>query len=497
MPVYILGALTAFLIMSFIFYPKANLGQTLQIAILGILINAVNFTGSYYAGQYFKLSAITLNPEFILYLNPVIIGTSLLFSILALCAFVKIMEVQVISVEKQGIVEIQKEEPTENTEISENTVVVEEEKPVNIGEVYSSTESVESVQESSSHEIEATPCTYAELFPESHKQEEKPQEEDFSEYLAGDDLEEREIRSDEDECVLLIEEKPASTKNIEFIPTNIRLSDTQTTRKTESKGQVASIGKLLVNDKKIENVIESNESLEEGILDSRTNVITTISGEKIYEKFSEMKDKFDCIREIALIDKGGFTLANDFEDKQRAQIAGALIAGVYHTLQNYVAQLSLDFPVRIFFETAGANSFIVKTADEVLFSTWEKEFKHVDYGALEEIFAIEDFSLVDMTPYTDLMKIENMAVADIEGNLVNSLEAENSEQFAAVTSAIFENLKVFLMNIQLVKLSKIVIFTPKNVLTIAKDNDKIVSILTDSEDCPKISEDLLKMEEIY
>jgi len=488
LPVYILGALTAFLILSSIFYSKANIGQTLQLAILGILINAVNFIGVYYANQYFKLPEIALKPDFILYLNPLIVGVTFIFSILTLCVFVKIKEIKTNSSEEHGI----NEEIEDDAEISENIAVAEEKsfEDTHIDKNNSSENGFEDAQE------EKNPCAYAELYSK------KTEKEEFLECdLAENEFEEREIRNDDDEDVLLKEEDISSKKagtsgNIEFIPTNIRLSDTQTFRETKSKGQVASIGKLLVNDKKIENVIEANETLTEDDLNSRTNIITTISGEKIYEKFSEMKAEFPCIKEIALINKGGFIIANDFEDKQRAQIAGALIAGVYHTLQNYITQLSLDFPVRIFFETAESNSFMLKTADEILFSSWDKEFKHIEYDSLEEIFAIEDFSEADMTPYTDLMEIENMTVADIEGNLVNSLDTENSEQFAAVSSAIFENLKVFLMNIQLIKLSKITIFTPKKVMTIIKTQDKIISLLTDSEEYPKITEELLKMEEI-
>jgi predicted regulator of Ras-like GTPase activity (Roadblock/LC7/MglB family) len=211
-----------------------------------------------------------------------------------------------------------------------------------------------------------------------------------------------------------------------------------------------------------------------------------------------LKKEFACIREVALIDKGGFVLANNFENKQRAQITGALIAGIYHTLQNYLAQISMGIPTGIFFETADSNSFILKTGEQVLFSAWDKDFSHIEYGPLVEIIEKEDFSNLDLRPYADLMDIKAFTIADTDGTLVNAMGDRGAAQgFAAVTTAIFENLKVFLMNIQLLKLSKIVVFTPETVVTIIKTGDKIISMLTEAENYPKISEELLKMEEIY
>ena len=252
------------------------------------------------------------------------------------------------------------------------------------------------------------------------------------------------------------EKPPPLQEDVDFIPTDIRLVENAESKEDDQKAKIGAIGKLLVQNKDLETLSEDEE-----ILKTRVNVISTVSGDKIYAKFNELKSEFSCIKEIALIDQGGFILATNFEDTQRAQIAGALVSGAYHTIQNYLAQISLPFPIRIFFETEYANGFIVKTKEEILFSIWHKEFELVEYGPMGEL-----------------------------------LEPEADQAITNVTTAIFENIKVFLMNIQLIKLTKIVVFTTQKAITMVKSENRIDSYLTDPEDLPKVSEKLLKMEEM-
>lgn len=516
-PVYIMGLLAGFLLCGFVFYSRATTGQTLQITITGVLLNTFILIATFYANDYLLITEITLKPDFILFINPAVIGVCFIFSLLALNLMVKIKSVkktaQSAPIIKENNEQQKSDVPTdiknsdkENCSLemetvsfnlpgksSEQNLKLEENKP-------------ENENKSLYEQLYSQP---AEKFDTKTEQEEVFFEDLNENELKEDHLMQGELGLNEEAMELsqdmqLSEEnsdvpkdKPEMLKNKDFIPTNIRLTEAVVERNTESKGKIGAIGKLLVSNRDVENIIESNAQLEENLMNSRTNIISNISGEQIYEKFKEIKENFSCIKEMALIDNGGFTLANNYEDKQKAQITGALVSGVYHTLENYLAQLSLSYPIRIFFETANTNNIILRTKNEVLFSIWDKEFKHIEYGPLGEIVELEDFSQIDITPYADIIKIENFTVCNNQGQLINSLkDDESSQQFAAVSSAIFENLKVFFMNLQLINLSKIVIFCSNKVVTIIKAQDKIASFITDAEELPKITEDLLKMEEI-
>jgi len=451
LPLLILGTLAAFLASCFVFFSKATTGQTLQITLTGILLNSAAITGSHFLNTLSGMPDIILKPAFILNIDPLVVATGFVFSIIALCVGLKIED------------PAKKQPPEQPPEAMEET------------DPSPQTSEIPPAQEPG----QQTPAETEELFLA-----EKPPLQEMAEIPEGlAPLESMELNDN-------IE--PETKSQTDYIPINIRLVQAVAQKDTEQRGKIGSIGKLLISNKNLDNLIESEE-----MLDSETTVITTVSGQKIYEKFNEIKSEFSCIKEMALIDEGGFIIANNFEDKQRVQIAGALVAGAYHTLQNYLSQISLAMPVRIFFETENTNSFIVKTREEILFSVWEKDFKQVEYGPMKEIIEADDFENLDIIPYADLIKVEQFAVSDSVGTLVNSMgEVADSQLFAAVSSAIFENIKVFLMNIKMFNLSRIVVFTPKKTITIVKPEDKIVSFLTDAEEYPNVSEELLKMEAI-
>ncbi len=490
LPLLILGTLAAFLASCFIFYSKASMGQTMQIAITGILINAVIITGSHFLNLYSNMPHIILKPSFILNIDPLVIASGFVFSVLALCVGLKLGEPAKEKIEKAE--EEIAESPEEQQEHEEQQKEPEKEQtePVKTAK--------ETVEISEEPAVEAMSLQDARKLLNGEAPEEKTEEPSWIEEpengelasLEPEELSETiDLEAPEETLQLETAEEMPETK-ADYIPTDIRLVQNLSQKDTGQKGKIGSIGKLLVNNKNIENISESEE-----MLNSETTVITTVSGQKIYEKFDEIKNEFSCIKEMALIDDGGFIIANNFEDKQRVQIAGALVAGAYHTLQNYLSQISLTLPVRIFFETENTNSFIVKTKSEILFSVWEKDFKQVDYGPLDEIIEADDFENLDIIPYADLIKVEQFTVSNSEGTLVNSMgDAADSQLFAAVSSAMFENIKVFLMNIRMFNLTKLVVFTPQKTITIVKPEDKIVSFLTDAEESPNVSEELLKME---
>lgn len=509
MPVYILGLAAGFLVISFISYPKATIGQSLQIAISGILINAISLYGVYFANNFLELPPISLKPGFILDLDPTIVVVTFVFAVITLAVMISFEQIELESQEEAALGSNVITPPP----VEDEKIALPEEENVKVREIEDSTPV-------------SAPTEYESLYPEAAKYthaEKEPVKDEIDLQAESEVSEEMDLMLEDDEEATLHDEymslEPETTEeqpkeqavspkltddsdnevdSQDFIPLNIRLSEGKQEKLVENTGKIGSIGKLIINNRDIENIIESTESSEGRGENSRTNIISSVSGEEIYKKFSELKKEFTYIREVALIDKGGFVLANDFEDKQRVQITGALVAGSYHTLQNYLAQISMQTPTGIFFETAESNSFILKTGEQILFSSWDKDFKHIEYGPLVEIVEKEDFSGLDLRPYADLMNIKLFTIAGSDGALINSIgDTEAEQKFAAVATAIFENLKVFLMNIQLLKLSKIVVFTPYNVMTIIKTGDKIISMRTDAENYPKISDELLKMEEIY
>jgi len=505
-PLLIIGIFAGFLLLNFIAYPKATTTQIIQLTITGVFLNAIIFVIAIWGIKYLNLASASLDSQFIILINPLIPMSSFLFSFITLISLVRFEDKVIVSKksieQKEKTIEelVPEKIPFEGNKTSEPVKEKTDEKPKSL---------------------------YEELYPQAKNQiqaqiNEKPQEKEFFFGLNQKDTpKELNIKAEkhlealepankfiELESLpireLDFEEKSQTNTDsnneeyFDFIPTDIRLIEAPVSKDTESKGKIASIGKLLVNKRDIEGVIESSSAIAESGSESKTNIVSSASGEHIYEKFDKIKQEFAHIKEIALIDKGGFILASNYEDKMKIHITGALIAGAYLTLQNYLAQLSFKYPQKIFFETENSNNFIMKTNDELLFSICDKEFKHVDYTILEGFIENETISEADLTPLIELSQIKNFAVSDGTGKLIKSIDnTENSEKLALISAALFENLKVFLMNIQLLKLRRVTILNSEEVITIQKFNDGIASFLTPIDGIIKISEDFMKMEELY
>ena len=515
-PLLIIGLFAGFLVVNVIAYPKATTIQIIQLTITGVFINAIVLFAAIFGIKYFNLASITFNSDFIISINPLTPALSFLFSFITLISLV-LFEDKTINSKKTHDQQVTKQiEDTQPEVVSFEGSKISE--PIN-----EKNEILNKIEE----KIEEKPVSlYEELFPQAkneNKNTEKPQEPEFF-FGLNENEQENKINTNEAkpleakdeflevESLPLIdfeenkqEEKtspsPSNNDNNEsydFIPTDIRLIEAPASKDNESKGKIASIGKLLVNNRDIEGVIESSAAIAEAGSENKTNIISSVSGEHIYEKFNQLQQESAHMKEIALIDKGGFILASNYEDKMKIHITGALIAGAFHTLQNYLAQISFNHPQKIFFETENSNNFIMKTNDEFLFSICDREFKHVDYTALKGFIESETISEADLTPLIELNQIKNFAISDGAGKLVKSMNnSENSEKLAIISSALFENLKVFLMNIQLMKLARITIFNSEEVITIQKFDNEIASFITPIEGIIKISDDFIKIEKIY
>jgi len=495
-PLLITGIFAISLIINLITYAKATTAQLIQLTIAVFFANTSIFAAVLYILQFLKHSPFSIDSNFIISANPLILASSLIFGHIAIINCAKLEE------------HTENQKQTEQTNHKKMVSESEEDKAVPLSEGKEEkiiqTEIKKEVTDFRIFDKKPEPKTeepavlkYEELYPQA-KTEQKPpveakQEEVFIELenLPSMDLKQEFISEEKQEKKQNKLEKETSPEEeyFDFIPTDIRLVEAPVNKDKETKGKIASIGKLLVNNRDIEGVIES--AAERGN-EGKTDIFSSNSGEEIYEKFSKLKQEFASIKELALINKGGFTLANNFEDEKTANIAGALIAGIYHTLQNYISQISFKEPLKIFFETENCNSLIIKTADEFLFSNWDKDFKHIESDLPENFYES------NIAPYIELGQIINFARFDEAGSLIPAgTEIPNSNKLAAISSALFENIKVFLMNLNLSKLNQITVFSDEEILVIKKVDNETISYTAPIDGLIKLSENFAKIDQLY
>ncbi|MDD3014851.1 MAG: hypothetical protein PHC34_14205, partial [Candidatus Gastranaerophilales bacterium] len=281
------------------------------------------------------------------------------------------------------------------------------------------------------------------------------------------------------------------------IPDNIRLSDNQRINKTESKGMISSIGKLLINNRDIENIIETNELMQQiGCSSDDIDIVTMTSGIKIYEKFNRIMVEYTQIKDLTLSNKAGFTIASIIKDSRRSETIGAIASGAFLVLKNYLERLEICNLQKVFFEADDAVYSLFKIDDFILFFISEENFEPINYTLVKEILAQNNISNQDLSVIKNIKGIIESAITDKEGMLIGSINSENPKKLASLSSAIFENLKVFITNIQPAKLNKIVVFADDKVLTIRKYNDKIAGLITSSDGPVKLSDQITEIEEL-
>ncbi|MFH0703106.1 MAG: hypothetical protein V2B14_06185 [bacterium] len=531
-PLLKIEALAVFLILNLLIYPKASTMQVIVLSIVNVAIFLVMIAVAVLGFDLLGAKEPFLKHGLILSVSPISLGIGLLASIFAIYMSVKfeIKKIEKIIKEEPVLIEeVEKfkeetpilveqpeevidqkiEEPELTSQVS--PPVIEEVKEPEIKpepqeemffEEISETEKIEIKPEIS--EIKEEPqqeeMFFEEIFetPQEPQVQEKVEYEDKTENIFEEELGGLpEINLEENQALKSQEPNdPQQDGQYQFIPENIRLVENPMPKEVESKGKIAAIGKLLVNKRDLENIIEVNALMQHiGGGTTGTRIITMISGEKTNEKFEKIKTDYPQVKDLVLLDKGGFVIASVIGDEHKEQTIGAIASGAFHTIQNYLIQLDITNPLKIFFETEDNIYSLIKMDDNILFSSCNKEFEPVDYILIKNILNQENISNHDLSVIRNIKGMIESVITDKEGKLAGSFNGKNPVKSASILSAIFENLKVFINHIQPSKLNKITTFTNDKVLVIKKYNDKIAGFLLITEGTIKYSDKIAKIEE--
>ncbi|OGH97971.1 MAG: hypothetical protein A2104_05230 [Candidatus Melainabacteria bacterium GWF2_32_7] len=281
----------------------------------------------------------------------------------------------------------------------------------------------------------------------------------------------------------------------QFIPENVRLVEKAAPKKVgETSAHISSIGKLLVNYKDIENIIELNEFSQSENEADNANIIPKELGEKLKEILTQIEKEFPQIKNSTISNKAGFTIASLINDNRAEQTIGALASGAFMTSQNYLSRLNIGQPLKIFFETQVDIHILIKVENFIFYFNCNKEFEPINHSLLRDTIEQNVFSNQDLSVIKNIKGITEAAITDKDGNLIGSINSENPQKMASITSAIFENLKVFISNIQPAKLNKMIIFASEKIITIKKYNDAIASLSSTLEGPITTSEKIIKIE---
>lgn len=282
-----------------------------------------------------------------------------------------------------------------------------------------------------------------------------------------------------------------------YIPENVRLVENITPKKAVESGKISSIGKLLINHKDLENIIEINEAIQqiENETDS-SNIITKILGEKLKESLKQIESSNPQIKNSTIANKAGFTVASLIIDDKHEQTVGSLTSGAFLTIQNYISRLGIENPSKIFFITDNGTHMLFKVDNFIFYFNSDEEFEPINYTSLKDIIDQRMFTHQDIDHVRNINGIIKAVISDRDGNIIGQNNDNNLKKLASVTTAIFENLKIFIMNIENVRLDRIIIFSDDKIVTIKKYNNLIASFLSTPETSIILTDGILKIEKL-
>lgn len=487
MPVITAGAFVVLLLANMLFYSKATALQAIKLSLASLVFAML--TASISAVTAKVLSHHSLTAEGInLAINPAWLVSCLLFGFLSVKAAVSFEAKKTL---KQVPTETSNSKaaniPVEQSEvkpIQQKTQVVKKEpvmapaqpafeKPVEqialvreepVATISMDTEVFEQNFDMSVDSISKVPeLVELEALPELHIFEQ-----DFSQ---------------EDTAHKSTAEKPAqSENNYNNFAAKDRIINA-TTRKSvdENKGKIASIGKLLINTRDIENLIQMNENSEDIISKSEnTQVVSFDLGLKIYEKFNKILVDYRQIKNLSFIDKNGAVIASTYRDNHQRKLAGAIVSCVYGIAQNYFEQLGITNFSKIIFETESSTDCLFEVDGKILYLDANKDFESVNFNHMSDILNQSIISNQDFSAVKNKKGIIEALITSEDGSLLGHFNSENPEQYAKVLSAVFENLKYFITSLHSYNLDKISLFTDNRVIIIRKYTDKIAVFVQES-----------------
>ncbi len=294
-------------------------------------------------------------------------------------------------------------------------------------------------------------------------------------------------------------EIPPEPVNKEFISRKIRLieDDSSSKKETSSTGKISSISNLLVNTRDFENIIEINELfMQMGCDISDSNVVSFADGLKIYEKFNKILAEHNSVQDIALINYKGYIIAGVFDNKEKQENIAAIIACMFFAVKNFLLQIKIPEPVKIIFEADDISYVITKYMNNVFFySLRDNEIPSQD-GILSELLNQKTFTNSEIDAIKASDGVKTALMTDEEGNLIYQRACISPEEYSGVASALFENLRIVIKNIQPTKLKRIVISETDKIITIQKFTDKLIMIISDLSGPIKISGKLTEIENL-
>ncbi|MEW5820160.1 MAG: hypothetical protein AB1782_08195 [Cyanobacteriota bacterium] len=260
-----------------------------------------------------------------------------------------------------------------------------------------------------------------------------------------------------------------------------RLTDAPKKKDHESGGKITSIGKLLVDHRDIENIIETNALMQSvGSDATTTKIISAVAGGKTNEKLAALKE-INGINSSVIVNAAGFIQASTLDDIHKEQVIGAMASGTFGIVSTSLTKLGFQPAKDVTLESNTGSIVLNKLSDNIITIFVDSDYSLYNLTELNEILVTaaerENNDLINTL--ASINGVIGAILSDGEGNLILSKlidETKNAENIASMLPNFYANLGVFLKNMNLGSLRKTIVSTGNEVLLFTSLGNKILML---------------------
>ena len=263
-----------------------------------------------------------------------------------------------------------------------------------------------------------------------------------------------------------------------FIP---KLAEESRSKVVDSGGKITSIGKLLVDHRDIENIIETNALMQSvGSEATTTKIISAVAGSKTNEKLAALKE-IEGIDASIIVNEAGFIQASTLDNIHKEQLIGAMASGTFGIVSSSLNKMGFQPAKDLSIESNTGSLVLHKLSDNIITVFVDPKYKLYELLDLNDILSTapdrEHKELVESI--ASINGLIGVILSDNKGNLLVSKvidESKNTEKIATMLPAFYSNLGVFIKNMDYGVIRKAIISTGNEVLLFTSIGSNILML---------------------
>jgi predicted regulator of Ras-like GTPase activity (Roadblock/LC7/MglB family) len=260
-----------------------------------------------------------------------------------------------------------------------------------------------------------------------------------------------------------------------------KLTESPRSKDLDAGGKITAIGKLLVDHRDIENIIETNALMQSvGAEATTTNIISAIAGGKTNEKLSAITE-LEGIQSVVVVNEAGFIKASTLGDIHKEQVIGAMASGTFGIINKTMNKLKFNSVKDVSFESETGTITLNKTLADIVAVFVEPSARLYNLSEINDLLSTAaELSHGDIvSSFSSFNGILGVVIASAAGDLLAGKivdDAKNPAEIAAILPAFYSNLGVFIKNMDQGSLRKAIIATNSEMLLLTTIGANILMV---------------------